>query len=130
MRKRGMLRIHERSEKMQEVAERRVDGELTQPGRAPRKNERAIGQTNAGYRPLSQGLDFTGFEDALCHGGPSLRMLNYPRRKHGKRPALLCAEAIKRTSIPGLDALFARVLAQYRRYFCAIPLVTSRNHAR
>src|SRR5229473_4461971 len=62
-----MLRVHQHREELQIIAERRTYRELTQPRRAPRKCERAIGQTNARDRRLSEGFDLTGFEDSLRH---------------------------------------------------------------
>jgi hypothetical protein len=71
MRERCMLRVHQHREESQIIAERRTFRELTQPRRAPRKRELAIGQTDAGYRRFSEGFDLTGFEDSLRHWGQS-----------------------------------------------------------
>src|SRR5258706_13831298 len=67
MRERSVLRVHQRREEPQIIAERRTCRELTQPRRAPRKYRLAIGQTDAGYRRLREGFDLTRFEDSLCH---------------------------------------------------------------
>src|SRR5260221_9815470 len=118
MRERRMLRIHQHREKLQIVAERRTGREPTQPCRAPRKHELAIGQTDAGYRRLSESFDLTRFEDSLRHGA-SLEDI-HPSSPQPRQRSSAFAQALF-----GLDALAD--LAEPRAM--VLPRPTGRNHA-
>jgi hypothetical protein len=61
MRERRMLGVHQHSEELKIIAERRAYREPAQPCGAPREHELAVRQTDAGYRSLCEGFDLTGF---------------------------------------------------------------------
>src|ERR1700737_2979396 len=111
MRERSVLRVHQRREELQIIAERRTCRELTQPHRAPRKYQLAIGQTNARDRRLSEGFDLTRFEDSLRHWA-SLEDIQ-----------LSSAQPQQRSSA------FAQPVPR-KGYLECMPLLTSRNQAR
>src|SRR5229473_8363581 len=109
-----MLRVHQHREELQIIAERRTYRELTQPRRAPRKCERAIGQSNARDRRLSEGFDLTGFEDSLRHWASLGACLSTSSPQPRQR-----------------SSAFGNPCAGLRNgYLDWTPLLTSRNHAR